>query len=284
MKKYIYIAVILSLVSASSAHVNQGSRILSVQDLLDSTVKNKSGESLGTLKEFVGDKSKGDIKYAILLYNDEYLPVPWFAFEITNKNSNEKINGQESQKQNRLVLNISKAQISKAPVLGFLDIQQKVDNFYSRYSPPKERAGKRRPISIMNMFKVSDILQMNVDNKQDDRIGELRDLVIDSTRGNILYGLVRFGNIADAKEKIAAVPWSSIDISRKTAKLDAHQDKLEAAVLEDGDIKKLSQRQFANKIFEVFGTEPYWSVYGYEPPERETHQRPADDDTNKKAS
>lgn len=294
-------------------------QILSTDELLGSDVKDRNGETLGSVKECIGDSSQSNVKY-IVLEADKLHPVPWSACEVkTHKSSMDTndVNDQNktrmswgmSRKESKLVLNISKDQLQNAPSVDSLDIekfsdsslQQKVDSFYSQHtlgasrigrSSSPESAGTSRigqsgslsrgtnddanmtqsrgmTAGAANLFKASEIIGIDVSNMQDETMGEIKDLVIDSTKGNFAYGLVSFGGVLGVGEKVAAVPWSviNIDTQQKTAKLDATTDKLQMAVLEGGDISKLSQKQFASRIFETFGTEPYWTVYGYEPPE-----------------
>lgn len=306
MKRYIHIAtILLSLISASFAEYDAnrpaaGEQILSAQDLWASQIKSKNGEILGIVKDFIADKNRSNVKYVLMSYDDRVLPVPWSAFEINKNTSNEanetnknKLSWDWNQKKSCLILNINKEQLRRAPWTNSSDVnqfgsisqQQRIENFYSQYTPGNIRAAQNRTLrsNRADIFKISEILGMNVDNMQDKSIGSIRDIVIDSTRGDIAFGLVGFGDVLGTREQIAAVPWSAININiaRKIARLDATRDKLEAVALQDGDISKLSQRQFASRVYEEFGAEPYWRVYGYEPAESENQQSPADKNTNK---
>jgi hypothetical protein len=129
--------------------------------------------------------------------------------------------------------------------------------------------------SSTNLFKASDAIGMKVKDTADQTTGKIKDVVIDSARGDLAFGLVSFSAEEGIGGKIAAVPWRSLSIRNENnvATLDATKDKLEMAVLEKGDISKLSDRQFANRIYTEFGEQPYWGVYGYEPG---TEQKPTD--------
>jgi sporulation protein YlmC with PRC-barrel domain len=117
------------------------------------------------------------------------------------------------------------------------------------------------------LFKASDIVGLGLQNASDVDLGSLEDLVVDTREGRIAYGLVSFGGVLNIGQKVAAVPWSSLTVNaeRQHVQLDATEDQLNAAVLEDGNIDKLSQSQFAQKIHDNFNAEPYWGVYGYVP-------------------
>lgn len=119
----------------------------------------------------------------------------------------------------------------------------------------------------MNFFKASEVMGLDVQSTADDDLGSIKDLVIDSREGHIAYSLISFGGFLNIGGKTAAVPWSSVTVQmqQKVARLDATEDKLNAVVIEEGDISQLSQQQFAQKIHDNFNVEPYWGVYGFIP-------------------
>jgi sporulation protein YlmC with PRC-barrel domain len=119
----------------------------------------------------------------------------------------------------------------------------------------------------MNLFKASEVMGLDVQSTADDDLGSIKDLVIDSREGHIAYSLISFGGFLNIGGKIAAVPWSSVTIQmqQNIARLDATEDKLNAVVIEEGNISQLSQQQFAQKIHDNFNVEPYWGVYGFIP-------------------
>lgn len=287
--------------SMSATGTGQGTgEMLSAKDLIGSDVKSSDGEKVGTVKEIIGDNSQDKVKY-VVIDSDKLHPVPWSACSVAmaeepkkhhkdmnepNKPKHHKMHWKRgsSEKQGELTVDMTKDQLRSAPTVSSLDIdnftnsslQQQVDSYYSKFSTSTSSsmpgtAGTQQMSQAStsqagtNLFRASHAIGMKVNDTQDKKLGSIKDIAVDSERGNLAFGLVSFGGTM--KGKIAAVPWSSlnVDTSKKTASLNASSDKLDSAVLENGDISKLSDRQFASQIYQSFGAQPYWGVYGYEP-------------------
>lgn len=188
------------------------------------------------------------------------------------------------QKKHTLSMNITKDQLKNAPTVDSIDVQklsdsslqQKIDSFYSQYSAGRmgtqamgdaNMSQRRGMTTSANLFKASDTIGLDVKNMQDESIGKIKDLALDSQKGNFAFGLISYGGVLGVGESVAAVPWTSIsvDTQNQTASLDASKDKLDSVALEGGDINKLSDRQFTSRVYEVFGAQPYGGIYGYEP-------------------
>lgn len=127
----------------------------------------------------------------------------------------------------------------------------------------------QRSMSSGRLFKATDIVGLDLKNNQDEDLGSIEDMVVDTRQGQIAYGLISFGGFMGMGQKTGVVPWSLVKINADLdhARIDATNDQLSAAVLEDDNIDKLSEAQFANSIHNNFNTEPYWQIYGYMPAE-----------------
>jgi sporulation protein YlmC with PRC-barrel domain len=267
-------------------------------------------EKIGKVKEVIGDNSQSKVKYLVISGSSLH-PVPWTACTVSktekesrheratdaNEDGKKKMSwGDWGKGKSTITLNMSKDQFSNAPTVESTNLdqftntslQQQVDSFYSSSTSSSTSSssssssamsgtqkGMTESQSSTNLFKASDAIGMKVKDTADQTTGKIKDVVIDSARGDLAFGLVSFSAEEGIGGKIAAVPWRSLSISNenKVATLDATKDKLEMAVLEKGDISKLSDRQFANRIYTEFGEQPYWGVYGYEPG---TEQKPTD--------
>lgn len=275
----------------------KSSVLKSANELMGADVKNNMGENLGSVKELIINQSKDDVQYLVVSSEDMLHPVPWAAIKCGEANE-PKDTAASERKEKGIVLNISKEQFHQAPTVESIDIaqlsssslKQQVDSFYSTqieetkgmWERMKSGVKEKMPSGMKgetseseaqaNLFKCSDLIGMDIQNLNDEQIASINDVVIDTRKGNIAYGLVGFGGVLGVREKIAAVPWSAISIQpdRSTAKLDATKENLETATLTEGDISQLNQRQFAQQVHETFGVEPYWQVYGFEAPGQET--------------
>jgi sporulation protein YlmC with PRC-barrel domain len=278
------------------------SQIISSKDLMGTEVMSSDGQKCGKVKEIIGDNSPSTAKY-VVISGSKLHPVPWAACTVSateeKKEKTKDVNEEGKKKmsmpswhrgaKDTITLNISKDRFEQSPTVDSENIdqftnaslQQQVDSFYSTSSGSMGSTSSMSG-STGNLFKVSDAIGMKVKNMQDENIGKVKDVTIDSQRGALAFGLVSFGGAMGGK--IAAVPWRAITINtdQKVASLDATTDKLDAAVLEKGDISKLSDKQFASRVYETFGEQPYWGVYGYEPGQEPQKKSPMDMNTPKR--
>ncbi|MBE0536154.1 MAG: PRC-barrel domain-containing protein [Phycisphaerae bacterium] len=138
----------------------------------------------------------------------------------------------------------------------------------------------------VSLFKGSDIMDYDVQNYQDEDLAEIDDLLIDANQGSIAYALVSFGGVLGIGQEVAAVPWSALSLDRQEeiVMLDATEETLNAAVIEDDNFQRLQDQQFARQIHQQFEEEPYWEVFGFVPAagEEATKAWEQDSEYNKK--
>ncbi len=276
----------------------------SVKDMIGSHVKNNQGQTLGSVKEVILVASQNTVSYAVLSAEDKHYPVPWSAFEERSGrmakhtrlygqmdvNSDQNLLPDKSKAEHKeiLGLNISREQFMQAPTIDIRDIQQlsssefqqKVKDFYSQWIPSMQRGTTEMMHEKMEIttgvgqrtgvFSSSEIIGLNVQNPKGEKLAKLKDVIFDTRNGDIAYGLVSFGGLAGVGEKTAAVPWTSLNIQpdNRMAELNATTKTLEESEIKEHQLYKLSDSQFASRIYENFGAEPYWSVYGFVPGEK----------------
>src|SRR5579871_1199358 len=71
----------------------------------------------------------------------------------------------------------------------------------------------------------------SVKNLQGEALGDLKDIMIDTSTGSIAYGVLSFGGILGMGEKLFAVPWSAIQVDgqNKQLLLNVAKDRLKDA-------------------------------------------------------
>jgi hypothetical protein len=206
-----------------------------------------------------------------------------------------------------LYLNITREQLREAPAIRFISLErlsqpglrQEVRSFYaqhvgmgrSRWEHPEMQTAQNNPpqegsvqgkaqaqaktfgspmlVSVADMARASEVIGLKVQDPRYDRVHRLQDALIVARGGNLAYGLVSFGGFLGVADKIAAVPWSSLTIRAPEgfAKLDASRQTLETASINEEDLGRLAQRQYAREIYNDFGVRPYWEVFGFAPGE-----------------
>ncbi|HBG25525.1 MAG: hypothetical protein A2Y10_05275 [Planctomycetes bacterium GWF2_41_51] len=279
----------------------KSSMLISGDKIMGKDVTNNMDEKLGTVNELIINQNNDDVQYVLVSSEGMLHPVPWKAIKCGDKDANAAADTGESREK-KITLNMSRDQFHQAPTVESADIEQlsdsslkqRVDSFYSSqmegtWDKMKSEAKERMPSALKEgtgtsetqgqatLLKFSDIKGLDVQNLNDEKIGSISDIVVDSRRGNLAYTLVNFGGMLGVREKSAAVPWSAISIQPdgSLARLDATEDKLQTAALtESGNISELNQRQFAQRVHEVFGAEPYWQIYGFEAPGESGTQQP----------
>ncbi|WP_426687744.1 PRC-barrel domain-containing protein [Rhodanobacter ginsengiterrae] len=70
-----------------------------------------------------------------------------------------------------------------------------------------------------------------INNPQGDSLGNLKDLMIDTSTGKVAYAVLSFGGILGMGDKLFAVPWESlaVDGDNKCLILNVSKDRLKDA-------------------------------------------------------
>ncbi|MEO6798626.1 MAG: PRC-barrel domain-containing protein [Rhodanobacter sp.] len=64
-----------------------------------------------------------------------------------------------------------------------------------------------------------------VKNHKDESLGDLKDIMIDTTSGKIAYGVLSFGGVLGMGEKLFAVPWQALTVDGPNKQLLLKMDK-----------------------------------------------------------
>jgi sporulation protein YlmC with PRC-barrel domain len=98
-------------------------------------------------------------------------------------------------------------------------------------------------------------------DRSGNKIGEVKDIILEKTSNNILFAAVSFGGVLGMGQKYHPVPWSELDydpdkggyvVSFSADQLkSAPADSLEALTRDDG-------RAYRDRAYQHYGTKPYW--------------------------
>ncbi len=85
-----------------------------------------------------------------------------------------------------------------------------------------------RPVQYLT---ASSLMANKVFNRKDEKLGEIKDFMIDVTNGKIDYAIIEFGGFLGIGEKFFAVPFSLLELDTKneTFVLDQSKEVLEKA-------------------------------------------------------
>jgi PRC-barrel domain len=109
------------------------------------------------------------------------------------------------------------------------------------------------------------IIGSNVVNQQNEDLGKIEDLVIDTSAGRIAYAVLSFGGFLGLGDKYFAIPWEAfrLDISDKRAVLNVDRRLLENAPgFEKDNWPNMADTAWGGQVFSHYGYRPYWE----EPP------------------
>ena len=89
----------------------------------------------------------------------------------------------------------------------------------------------QRENRVMSSNKASGLLGMEVKNAQNEKLGNIKDLVLDLKSGKLSYAVLSVGGFLGLGEKLLAVPVDAFQINQQdgTLVLDADKAKIEAA-------------------------------------------------------
>lgn len=99
----------------------------------------------------------------------------------------------------------------------------------------------------------------DVYNRQDEDLGEIKEIMLDVLAGRISYAVLSYGGILGMGEKLFAVPWAALtlDTVNKRFTLDVSKDRLENAPgFDKNDWPNMSDETWAKDIHTYYRTTP----------------------------
>ena len=112
-------------------------------------------------------------------------------------------------------------------------------------------------ISNPLVLSSSSISGTNVVNRQNESIGEIKDLMIDVRSGEIQYAVLSFGGFLGMGDKLFAVPLEAFDVDtyKERFVLDVSKDRLEKAPgFDKSNWPKTSDTTFVDGVHKYYGT------------------------------
>jgi sporulation protein YlmC with PRC-barrel domain len=97
--------------------------------------------------------------------------------------------------------------------------------------PPKTAEGERGGYVPQRFLRANSVLPGTIANPQGQRLGDIKDIVMDTAAGKLTYVVLGFGGILGLGEKLIAVPWPELRASAGlgTFTLDVDKDTLQKA-------------------------------------------------------
>lgn len=197
-------------------------RIVRSTEVIGYDVKNPQGENLGDLEDLAVDAANGQVAYAVLSFGgilgigDKLFAIPWKALQL---HETEKI----------FVLNLPKDKLKNAPGFDEKQWPNMADPQFSKEL--SEFYGTEETQPAANITKMSDLLDADVRNAQNQNLGDLDEIVLDLETGRIAYGVLSSGGFLGIGDKLYPIPWAALrfDAKEKDFIVNLPKEKLDRA-------------------------------------------------------
>jgi sporulation protein YlmC with PRC-barrel domain len=245
-------------------------------DVIGTKVVSTSAEKLGKIEDLVINSS-GEIAYGVLSFGgvmgvgDKYFAVPWNVLRVDIPKATSK---DTKSSERAFVLPIDKERLKNAP--GFdkshwpamvdSDWAKDVDTFYAAAHSDSARTVEASAKSAGPIWKASELKGFNVNSTSGDKLGDIKDLAID-TNGHLCYAVVSVGGFLGMGDRLVAVPWPALKTSRdasndkRTILLSSTKDQLKAApTFDDSKDKRMEMCDptWVGHVYEYYSVRPYW--------------------------
>ena len=99
----------------------------------------------------------------------------------------------------------------------------------------------------------------DVYNRQDEDLGDIKEIMLDVQTGRISYAVLSFGGLLGMGEKLFAVPWEALtlDTDNKRFTLNVPKGQLDSAPgFDKNNWPNMSDQTWAKDIHAYYGTKP----------------------------
>ena len=114
---------------------------------------------------------------------------------------------------------------------------------------------------LRRILSASTISGDKVVNPAGEKLGEIKELMIDLPSGRIAYAVLSFGGFLGMGETLFAVPWNAltVDEDQKQIVLNADKEQLKNAPgFDKDDWPDMVNIRWGTQIHTYYGTQPYW--------------------------
>lgn len=111
------------------------------------------------------------------------------------------------------------------------------------------------------VMAASDFKGENVENQRGEKLGDIKDIMLDVRSGRIAYAVLATGGFLGVGDKLFAIPWRALtlDTDKKRFILDVDKDRLKNAPGFDKDHwASMADQTWAGRVHNYYGIRPYW--------------------------
>ncbi|HSX85420.1 MAG TPA: PRC-barrel domain-containing protein [Cellvibrio sp.] len=100
----------------------------------------------------------------------------------------------------------------------------------------------------------------DVYNHKDEDLGDIKEIMLDMSSGQVAYAVLSFGSFLGMGEKLFAVPWSALtlDTINKRFILNVEKDRLKSAPgFDKDDWPDMADSSWTQDVHAYYGTRPH---------------------------
>jgi len=240
---------------AAKSHGHEG-KVMRASNLVGLNVTNASNETVGEIGDLVLDDSTGKVKYVALSVGgflglgDKMFAIPISAFQCSQNKDGEMtamLNVSEKDFENATGFdqdnwpNMADRQWDDRNNKAFAHLSHTKHESGAVHDDHLEKAENRRKMeaaaqskSGRGVYRVSELMGLNVGDGNDETIGEINDLMIGSRRGKVIYVAFAAGGTLGFGDSLFAIPFDRFNLRRNEDKdalatLDATKQQFENA-------------------------------------------------------
>jgi sporulation protein YlmC with PRC-barrel domain len=105
------------------------------------------------------------------------------------------------------------------------------------------------------------VINTDVFDATGNKIGEVKDIVLDKTSNNIMFAVLGFGGVLGMGEKYHPVPWSELDYAKDRDGYTINLTKEQLQAAPNATLDELTRddgRAYRDLAFAHYKTKPYW--------------------------
>jgi sporulation protein YlmC with PRC-barrel domain len=269
----------LSLLASAGFNVKDMPSVWLTSDLIGMDVVSQKGDKLGKIEDVVVHPG-GDPSYAVLSFGgtlgigDKLFAMPWTVLRTVEADTAKKDSARS------LVLPLDEKRLKAAPgfdkknwpTMANRDWTKEVDAYYmSDLEPNAKKPVDAAARTSVITWKATDLKGTDVKTPKGEKLGDLKDLAIDSN-GRVCYAALSVGGFLGIGDRVVAVPWDSLSFSLAGDKGDSKLITLASTKqqLEDAPQFKAGKENGAEMcnpkwiggVYDHFSCPMYWKNSG----------------------
>jgi len=257
MKRISSVLAAVALLGAQAYAADTFGKVEPAKDLMGRAIHN-SQDKIGDIKDFVVDLESGRILYALVSADGKLIAMPSQAFTVST--------------DSKVMTQANKQKLANAPQFENNQTAKLSDPAFAKAAHQHFGHSLAWNGSFNNVHKASDVIGMNVNNSSDQKIGDVSNLGLDLQSGRVAYVILGSGGVLGVGDKLYVMPPNAFTLASDKKSLVSGIDKAKlegAPTLNGQNWEQISNAQFADRVYQHYGKQPYWSGAQLAPTGRE---------------